>query len=222
VIVNEEHSSFRPRPRIQSLSDLIFGLALSIGALTLIGQQAADFQNVLIYLGYYGFSFLILINVWRIYSNTMDLLPVETAGLVDLNIVLLFLVSIEPYLFNQILGSSTAAFAENVSVLYAIDLAGLFLILAFFTHSLVDEEKKLVPKSLLLSYRRIRNFELLATAIFLISIIPIFWSLGITVGNFFIRLRFIMWILTLFLRGVHRLYDARYGAHMDSEKRKGL
>ena len=74
-MMNEEHSSFRPRPRIQSLSDLIFGLALSIGALTLIGQQSADFQHLLISLFYYGFSFLILINVWRIYTNTMDLLP---------------------------------------------------------------------------------------------------------------------------------------------------
>ena len=100
--------------------------------------------------------------------------------------MLLFLVSIEPFLFNQILGSSTLAFAENVSILYAIDLAGLFLILAFFTHSLVDEDKKLVPQSLLLNYRRVRNFELLGAAIFLISIIPVFWSLGIWVDNSFI------------------------------------
>jgi uncharacterized membrane protein len=204
--MKEEHSSFKPRPRIQSLSDLIFGLALSIGALTLIGQQASDFQNLLISLGYYGFSFLILANVWRVYTNTMDLLPVETAGLVNLNIVLLFLVSIEPFLFNQIFGSSTLAFAENVSVLYAIDLAGLFLILAFFSHSLADEDKQLVPQSLLLKYRRSRNFELLASAIFLVSIIPGFWSLGISVGNSFIRIRFILWILTLFMPAIRRMY----------------
>jgi uncharacterized membrane protein len=220
--MNEEHSSFRPRPRIQSLSDLIFGLALSIGALTLIGQQASDFQNLLNSLIYYGFSFFILANVWRMYTNTMDLLPIETAGLVDLNIVLLFLVSIEPFLFNQILGSSTLAFAENVSVLYAIDLAGLFLILAFFTHSLADEDKKLVPQSLLLTYRHSRNFELLASVIFLVSIIPAFWSSGITVGNSFIRIRFILWIFNLFLPAVRHLYGRRYATHTHSQKRNGL
>jgi uncharacterized membrane protein len=220
--MNEEHLSFRPRPRIQSLSDLIFGLALSIGALTLIGQQAADFQHLLISLGYYGFSFLILANVWRINTNTMDLLPVETAGLVNLNIVLLFLVSIEPFLFNQIGGSSTTAFAENVSILYALDLAGVFLILAFFTRSLADEEKKLVPKSLLQTFRRSRNFELLASVTFLVSIIPVFWSLGIMVGDSFIRLRFILWILILFLPGVRRLYGARHTAYAHSQKRNGL
>jgi uncharacterized membrane protein len=207
--MSEKRSEFRPRPRIQSLSDLIFGLALSIGALTLIGQQAADFPHLLVSLGYYGFSFLILANVWRLYSNTMDLLPVETTGLVNLNIVLLFLVSIEPFLFNQILESSSSAFSENVSILYAIDLAGLFLIMAFFTHSLADEDKKLVPQSLLLKYRRSRNFELLASAIFLVSIIPVFWSLEISVGNYFIRIRYILWILTLFLSGVRHLYEAR-------------
>jgi uncharacterized membrane protein len=204
--MNEEQSGFRPRPRIQSLSDLIFGLALSIGALTLIGQQASDFQHLLSSLTYYGFSFLILANVWRLYTNTMDLLPVETVRLVNLNVVLLFLVSIEPFLFNQILGSSTSAFAENVSVLYAVDLAGLFLIMAFFTHSLADEDKKLVPQSLLLTYRRKRNFELLGSAIFLVSIIPAFWSLGILVGNSLIRIRFILWIFTLFLPAVRHLY----------------
>jgi hypothetical protein len=137
----------------------------------------------------------------------MDLLPVETAGLVDLNIVLLFLVSIEPFLFNQILGSSTLAFAENVSVLYALDLAGLFLIMTFFTHSLVDEDKKLVPQNLLQTYRRRRNLELLTSAIFLVSIIPTFWSLGISIGNSFIPLRVILWIFNLFMPGVKHLYD---------------
>jgi hypothetical protein len=32
-----------PKSRIESLSDLIFGLALSIGALTLIGKPPDDF-----------------------------------------------------------------------------------------------------------------------------------------------------------------------------------
>ncbi|WXG42563.1 MAG: TMEM175 family protein [Promethearchaeati archaeon SRVP18_Atabeyarchaeia-1] len=211
--MNEERSSFRSRPRIQSLSDLIFGLALSIGALTLIGQQPTDFQNLLMSLGYYGLSFLILITVWRNYSNTMDLLPVENAGLVRLNIALLFLVSIEPYLFSQLFVSSTSAIRENVSVLYAIDLAGLYLILAFFNHSLVDEKKKLVPESLLPTYRHFRNIELLVSAIFLISIIPVFWSLGISVGNSFNNLRFILWILTLLLGAIPHGRRARQSKH---------
>ena len=91
-----------PKSRIESLSDLIFGLALSIGALTLIGQPPSDFGHLVQSLLFYAFSFLILISVWYGYTRTMSLLHVETSRLVELNILLLFLVSIEPFLFNQL------------------------------------------------------------------------------------------------------------------------
>ncbi len=119
------------RPRIQILSDMIFGLALSIGALTLIGQPPSDFQGLLLSILYYAFSFLILISVWYSYTTTMSLLTVETARLINLNILLLFLVSIEPFLFNQML-HSTYSLVQNISIIYALDLGGLFTIQAFF------------------------------------------------------------------------------------------
>jgi uncharacterized membrane protein len=91
------------KSRIESLSDLIFGLALSIGALTLIGQPQNDFGQILQSILFYAFSFLILISVWYGYTRTMSLLHIETSKLVNLNILLLFLVSIEPFLFNQLI-----------------------------------------------------------------------------------------------------------------------
>jgi len=92
----------RPRPRIQSLSDLIFGLALSIGALNLISNKPADTQALFGNIATFGFSFLILIFVWFRYTEIMSVLPVETTRTRALNTVMLFLVAIEPYLFNQI------------------------------------------------------------------------------------------------------------------------
>lgn len=76
--VNEKASESAPKSRIQTLSDLIFGLALSISALTLIGRQPATTQQLLTSLGLYGFSFLILISVWRLYSSITSILPLET------------------------------------------------------------------------------------------------------------------------------------------------
>jgi uncharacterized membrane protein len=166
--VSDESSIFKLRPRIQSLSDLIFGLALSISALTLISQQPATTQQLMASIGLYGFSFLILISVWRLYSSITSILPTETLGLTDLNIVLLFTVSIEPYLFNELFALKGAMF-YNVSNIYALDLAAMFLILAFFHHSLANEEKKLVPKSLLGRYRLGRNMSLSITAVFIVS-----------------------------------------------------
>jgi uncharacterized membrane protein len=184
------------RGPIQSLSNLIFGLALSIGALTLIGQKPGDFYDLLLYILYYGFSFLILINIWRSYTRTMSLLPVETARLINLNILLLFLVSIEPYLFNQLLFSSWVM-AQNVSILYAFDLGGLSVIQAFFTNSLINEKKKGIPEQLLREYKFRRNLQLMSAVIFFVSTIPVFWSWTLELGN--IPLRFIFWFITLFM-----------------------
>src|SRR3989449_7614302 len=92
----------RPRPRIQSLSDLIFGLALSIGALNLIASKPPDTAALLGNIASFGFSFLVLILVWFRYTEIMSVLPVETTRTRALNTIMLFLVAIEPYLFNQI------------------------------------------------------------------------------------------------------------------------
>ncbi|MGD0644409.1 MAG: TMEM175 family protein [Candidatus Bathyarchaeia archaeon] len=98
--MTEEKERSTPKARIESLSDLIFGLALSIGALTLIGQPPSDFTALTFAIAYYGFSFLILISVWYSYTRAMSQLHFETTRTVLLNIALLFLVSIEPFLFN--------------------------------------------------------------------------------------------------------------------------
>lgn len=165
-----------PRPRIETLSDLIFGLALSIGALTLIGKTPTKAADVEIAVLGFGFSFLILISVWLRYTSIMSVLPVETGAVVLLNIVLLFLVSIEPYLFS-LLNSTELAVYDYASVLYALDLAGLMAILALFTHMLTIEEKKLIRPELLGRQRMIRNVLFFSTVLFLISALPQFWSL---------------------------------------------
>jgi uncharacterized membrane protein len=187
------------RPRIQSLSDLIFGLSLSIGALMLIGQKPSDFQGLALSILYYGFSFLILINIWRSYTRTMSLLPVETTKLINLNILLLFLVSIEPYLFNQLLASSLAM-AQDISILYAFDLGGLVAIQAFFTNSLISEKKKYIPEQQLREYKIRRTYQLIIGVIFFVSTIPVFWTWRIELSNIGnIPLRLIFWFIALFL-----------------------
>jgi hypothetical protein len=46
ISIRPGEAAQHPRPRIQSLSDLIFGLALSIGALNLITSKPADTQEL--------------------------------------------------------------------------------------------------------------------------------------------------------------------------------
>lgn len=186
----------KPRPRIEAFSDLIFGLALSIGALTLIGQQLTSFEALLAAVGLYGFSFLILVSVWHNYSTITSVLPAGTETLINLNIALLFLVSVEPFLFNQLFSSMF----NGVSIVYAIDLAAMFIILAFFSHTLADEEKSRVPRDQLKRYKFDRNYALLIAGVFLISILPFFASVYVT------YLRVYVWILALVLGWAKRIW----------------
>jgi uncharacterized membrane protein len=213
-MTNNENSGFSLKPNIRSLSDLIFGLALSIGALTLLGQAVTDSSQVLFSLALYGFSFLILVGVWRVYSSIMSVLS-ETQGLTSVNVLLLFLVSVEPYLFNQLFASSSGF---EISVLYSIDLAGIFLILAVFNHHLSNEERNLVPQNFLWKLRLARNVELVCAATVIISIIPAFWSITViqvALGgtNYSIPLRVILWIVPLVLswsrRWLEKLFEPK-------------
>jgi uncharacterized membrane protein len=193
--------------RIESLSDLIFGLALSIGALTLIGQEMTDFVGLLNALLFYGFSFLILISVWYGYSRTMTVLRLETDRLAALNVLLLFLVSIEPFLFEQMLHSSLM-FVENASIVYALDLGGLFGIQAVLANTISADKDR--PKEVLRAFRLRRNTMLISMTLFFISAIPIFWSWTIpTSSTSGIPLRIIIWLIPLFLPPVRRSWEHR-------------
>jgi uncharacterized membrane protein len=141
----------RPKQKIESLSDMIFGLALSVGAITLVGNPPSTSGGLYNDILTFGFSFLILISVWMRYTKIMSVLPLENRRSVSLNTLLLFIVSIEPFLFNLVRSTNPNApgdFANVVSISYGVDLGVMMLILGFFTSVLVDEEKKLIPREL--------------------------------------------------------------------------
>jgi uncharacterized membrane protein len=200
----------RPRPRIQSLSDLIFGLALSIGALNLIANRPSDVATLFGNIATFGFSFLILIFVWFQYTEAMSVLPVETTRTRALNTALLFLVAIEPYLFNQLSFGLGATSLSNLpqdiaSVAYGLDLGAIWIILASFTHILSMEEKGLVAPDLFRKYRLLRNVEIIIAMIFFVSILPEFWF-NVLGGTTF---RYVLWALTFFVRRIGNLYSRR-------------
>jgi uncharacterized membrane protein len=169
----------RPRPRIESLTDLVFGLALSIGAISLISNRPADAGELYRAIAGFGFSFLILIQIWFRFTEIMSVLPVETAGTRVLNTLLLFLVALELYLLNNlgaffVTGQQSGPLDNVASIVYALDIGTIYGILAMFTHIVATEERKLVSHDLLRKYRFSRNLEMVVAIIFLVSAIPNF------------------------------------------------
>ena len=134
----------------------------------------------------------------------MSVLPLEDSTAIILNLVLLFLVSIEPYLFylNIIFDLSDHALLLNyASILYALDMTGLMLILALFTYELAREERGLVPKQLLVHYRHIRDTLFVSAALFAVTVLPVFWVFKLQ-G---LPIRFYFWFIPLILSSAQRV-----------------
>src|SRR3989442_11441804 len=94
-------SERRPRPRIETLADLVFGLSLSIGAIGLIASAPTTQSEINSHILAFGFTFLVLITAWIIYTTYMSVLPAETKSVMFLNVALLLLVALVPYVLNS-------------------------------------------------------------------------------------------------------------------------
>jgi uncharacterized membrane protein len=192
----------RPKPRIESLSDLIFGLALSVGAITLVGNVSniKTANDLLTDIIVFGYSFLILIVVWMRYTKVMSVLPFERRWTISLNIALLFTVSLEPFLFN-VMQLGYVGIKDAASQIYAVDLGVMLAILASFAFVLANEDKKLVPKDSIREFK-IEGITLaIAAIVFFISTLEIFWTSLAPHGE---RWRFYIWIIPFTLSAIRR------------------
>jgi len=188
---------------------MLFGLAVAISAIPLLLRLPLRPFGIMIDIGEFGFSFLILVSVWLGYWSIMSILPMEDGVIVALNIGLLFLVSIEPYLFYLNITFdllSHEPLLNAASVLYALDMTGLMLILALFTHQLAKEERGLVPKASINKFKRVRNTLLVSAALFAITMLPLFWDTRLE-GQ---PIRFFFWVIPLMLSSITPIFERQY------------
>ena len=195
--------SRRPRPRLESLSDLIYGLSLSIGAISLVitnsqSSSPSDInRNILEFL----FVFLILITSWIIYTSDMSVLPVQTRLVTFLNVLLLIFVAIMPYLFDQVVSiHNERPVQDYASVLFTIDYAGSLLIMSGFAHIIAQEEMKLVDGEVMVRFRQTRDIlAFLALVVSLSLVAP--WGLALA-G---VQVRLLIWYFPIFMFWFNRL-----------------
>ena len=200
TISRMEEGGKRPRPRIETLADLIFGVSLGIGSLVLISQLPTSSGEINSHIAAFVFTFLILITAWLVYTTDMSVLPVENTAVTFLNIGLLLLVALVPYLLNgvelvnpSLTPSQASAIRDYSSSLFAIDLTGILAILAIFAHVISIEEKRLVAPELVALFRDGRNRLLVLAAVMGVTVLPIFWQ--VTLFGF--PLRLYAWYLPL-------------------------
>ena len=191
-----ESSVPRIRLRVENLSDLVFGLALSIGSIILVSklpQTPADLVSGVVL---FGFSFLIIVWIWFGYTRTMAVLPYEVRGTLLLNIMLLFCVAVSPYLF-YVLAESAVGLLDFASSFYAFDVGAMMFIQAGLIYILLGEEKRSgaqgLPPALLGRFRRTMVAQISVGMIFVASVLPFLW-IRVPLGAF---LRFDVWYAAL-------------------------
>ena len=211
--MTQEQRYARPRPKIETLVDLIFGLSLSIGAVALITVSApsstAEINRRLLA---FIFTASFLITNWMVYTYQMSVLPVETNFVIYMNVVMLILVATVPYLLYNVEFANPSLTPQEYSViqdyassLFAVDLAAILAILASFSHIIAIEEKRLVAPGLAKSFRQSRNVQAILSMIVLISLDPIFWDLSL----FGVQLRLYIWVIPIIVYWVRRSVQSR-------------
>jgi uncharacterized membrane protein len=118
---------------MEVLSEIVFGLALSVGALALVGSPPTTSTELYLALATFGFSFMVLILVWLAFTHLRSTLNFESRWSVGLNVVLLFTVSVEPFLFDLIVRpNETAAFLATANQVFAVDIGVMAGVLGLF------------------------------------------------------------------------------------------
>lgn len=165
----------RPRSRIETLVDLLFGLSLSIGAIALITTSAPTSAfEINRHLLAFIFTFSFLITAWMVYTYQMSVLPVETRLVTLLTVIMLLLLTIIPYLLYNV--EFVSKLQEYASDLFAVDLTGVLVILTTFSHVISIEEKKLVAPEIAARFRQARNVQAVLAVTILVSLAPQLWS----------------------------------------------
>lgn len=152
---------------------MIFGLALSLGAFALVASPPSTTTTLYTDLATFGFSFLILMAVWLAYTRLITALTRERQSAVGLNIVLLFFVSIEPFLLNVLVRPGVAGdFLAAVSQAYAIDVGAMVTLLGFFAWVLVTTKDPLLTDHDRVALRREALSRWFAGGIYFVSALP--------------------------------------------------
>jgi len=154
---------------------MVFGLALSLGAFALVASPPGNATALYTDLVTFGFGFLILIVVWLAYTRLITALTLEHVAAVRLNIVLLFFVSIEPFLLNVLVrpGVSGGFFAA-VSQAYAVDVGAMVTLLGIFAWVLSTTKDPSVTDLARRALRRESRRRWFAAGIFFVSALPYF------------------------------------------------
>jgi uncharacterized membrane protein len=209
-----QHAPPRVRIGIETISDVVFGLALEIGAISLVARVPQSSADLTVDILAFGFSFLVISLAWFAYRRVMMALPHETELSLFVNVALLFSVSVEPFLF-YVLVVGSGAVEEPAAVAFSLDIGVMMLLLSGLHFLLLAEERRIphhgVRPATLQQLRVSAVGRSIVGAAYLASALPVF-SVS---GAFGVTLREDVWfaglLLILIVQRLSHVIAARWG-----------
>jgi uncharacterized membrane protein len=181
------------KKRIEDLSNLVFGLALTLGAISLTKPETDDLGSLINTVIQFGLSFAVIIWIWWLYNNLINERDLVRKGMVQLNILLLFLVVIEPFLL-----SVSQPFSSG-KIAYSFDLGLTLLIFAVFYNAAISDETLAPTEAQRQRVRFNRNLTVGCAAIFFVSLVP-----QLLLGADGASIQTLMWLSALFIGAAGR------------------
>jgi uncharacterized membrane protein len=167
--------------KFKSITTEVFALTLGLGAFSLAIVPRTSMLEVAQAVGVFAIAFSYIVMIWIINSRFFENYPLYDNTFLALNFAILFLVAISPFLMQGF--SMSSDFSDPVSILYALDIAGIFAILGFLHQRYIQQSKDRLKEEKTREVKMDRNMQFIISLWFLISIfIPIpyrfvFWML---------------------------------------------
>ena len=180
--------------KFKSITTEVFALTLGLGAFSLSIIPRTSILEVAQAVGVFGIAFFYIAIIWIINFRFFEKYPLYDNTFLAFNFLILFMVAISPFLMQGF--SLSSDFGDKMSILYALDIMGIFVILGVLHHSYLLQNKEHLKEEKTREVKMDRNMQFIIALWFLISaVIPL-------------QYRFIFWML---LPPIPPLYRHRIG-----------
>jgi uncharacterized membrane protein len=167
--------------KFKSITTEIFALTLGLGAFSLSIIPRTSILEVIQAIALFALAFFYIATIWIINFRFFEKYPLYDNTFLTLNFVILFLVAISPFLMQGF--SLSSDFSDQMSILYALDIMGIFTLLGVLHHRYILQNKENLKEEKNREVKMDRNMQFIVALWFLISIfvsIPyrfVFWML---------------------------------------------
>jgi len=172
MMVNEKISV--QERAIAGIIDGLFGLALGLGAFSLTSFPLRELSDVFDAIFFFGVTYIFIIVAWIILSQFYEELPLTGAKLARLDMLIIFLVILSPFLMRTLWTPSLQSIG---SIFFSIEMSVIFMALGVMYQAYIGRNCKKLGGKVCAKLRAERNVQ------FIVSIILLFLGLLSTISH---------------------------------------